>query len=414
MSPLQLAGSNPLGKVDGASADGPRPDAASAQEGGATPGAFASLMSASSSGDARSDGDPSGSAPGSRTSRRAHASARRAGVIEEAEGVIVLLDPAPVQTKETPSSAGRGGALDLPTFLQALPRAGVAAAVAAGRDPGLAEALRSLPKLGEPAPRRSALPVDRDLKLPDFLAGLTASRSSSGPTAERSTTKDTPLEQRGAMHELLRAVPPLSDAPVKSASALAAAPATPAVGPAAGPGPLTAIAVPSLATAAQATATGDTAPDAEPDAASSPAMTAFSAPPGTEVWHDELSAQLSVMSGQGDDAQAVMKLAPPELGELEIRLDVRDRDAGLQFVASSAEVRQALEQAQPRLRELLAQQGMGLSNFSVSNGLTGNPRPDSQRGHDHQGRSRPERESVSEVRVGLAQSPSRGILDLYA
>ena len=141
---------------------------------------------------------------------------------------------------------------------------------------------------------------------------------------------------------------------------------------------------------------------------------AFASPVGSEGWQQELSAQLAFMTEQGDDASAVMKLAPAELGELEIRLTLREGEAAVAFAASAAEARQALELAQPRLQELFASQGIGLGKVSISSGFSGNPQPEPQRQGSPRGTDRrtpPEAVESLTVRVRRAEL---GSVDTYA
>ena len=56
---------------------------------------------------------------------------------------------------------------------------------------------------------------------------------------------------------------------------------------------------------------------------------------------------------------------PEELGPVEVRISVRESDATVTFVAPHADARAALEQAMPRLREMLAAQGLALADSAV-------------------------------------------------
>jgi flagellar hook-length control protein FliK len=105
----------------------------------------------------------------------------------------------------------------------------------------------------------------------------------------------------------------------------------------------------------------------------------LSAPLGTDPWQQDLSAQLALMAGQGEEAYAVMKLSPAELGDLEIRLTVRDGEASVEFAAAAPEARAALELAQPRLQEMFAAQGLSLSQTHIFNMLEPHPDMDSWR-----------------------------------
>lgn len=66
------------------------------------------------------------------------------------------------------------------------------------------------------------------------------------------------------------------------------------------------------------------------------------------------------------EQQAEIQLDPPELGSLMVRVQVKNDQAQVSFVAQHPQARDALEQAMPRLRELMQQQQMELVNAEVS------------------------------------------------
>jgi len=69
---------------------------------------------------------------------------------------------------------------------------------------------------------------------------------------------------------------------------------------------------------------------------------------------------------------ATIRLQPEHLGPMEIRIQVSD-DGGAQvnFSAHHAQTRDALEGTMPRLRELLADQGLNLQQANVDAGRGG-------------------------------------------
>lgn len=137
-------------------------------------------------------------------------------------------------------------------------------------------------------------------------------------------------------------------------------------------------------------------------------------PVGTEAWQDELSAQLSFMAEQGEGAEAVMKLAPEELGELEVRLALRDGEASLQFGVANSDARQAVEAAQGKLRDLLTSQGLNLSEFNVSSDLSGNTNAESRKGRGASAGQRPAAGTDADMDVAVRPRRSAGVVDLYA
>jgi flagellar hook-length control protein FliK len=88
------------------------------------------------------------------------------------------------------------------------------------------------------------------------------------------------------------------------------------------------------------------------------------APVGTPAWNDELGGQLTWMAANGRES-ASLRLSPENLGPLEIRISVEDGEAKVWFGATQAETRAALENSLPRLRELLASQGLVLADAGV-------------------------------------------------
>ena len=101
--------------------------------------------------------------------------------------------------------------------------------------------------------------------------------------------------------------------------------------------------------------------------ASAPAMAStatLQAPVGSTPWQNELGQQLIRFSQRGDH-QIELHLHPKELGPLQISLHVNDQVAQAHFFAAHAQVRDAVQQAIPQLREALAGQGIALGEAMV-------------------------------------------------
>ena len=60
-----------------------------------------------------------------------------------------------------------------------------------------------------------------------------------------------------------------------------------------------------------------------------------------------------------------IRLDPPALGSMQIRMTVQNDQAAVSFVVSNQQTKDALEGSLPRLRELLEQQGVELANSNV-------------------------------------------------
>ncbi len=89
--------------------------------------------------------------------------------------------------------------------------------------------------------------------------------------------------------------------------------------------------------------------------------------PGSQAWGSELGQRVVWMAQQSDSQQALLQLNPRHLGPMEIQISVNhDQQVNLSFTAHNAAVRDALDNAMPRLREMLDQQGLTLSDANVS------------------------------------------------
>jgi len=92
----------------------------------------------------------------------------------------------------------------------------------------------------------------------------------------------------------------------------------------------------------------------------------------SEGWENKLAELVDRMGSTGQsagDSLTVVRLSPEHLGDLEIGVTMKDGEVDVSFAASVAETRVALEQALPKLRELLGQSGLELSNAGVYSSL---------------------------------------------
>ncbi len=86
---------------------------------------------------------------------------------------------------------------------------------------------------------------------------------------------------------------------------------------------------------------------------------------GTPGWRQELGDKLVWMVGrQGQTAELILN--PPALGSLEVRLNLSGGEAGAQFYSPHASVREAIEAALPRLRDMLSSAGLTLGEATIS------------------------------------------------
>jgi flagellar hook-length control protein FliK len=95
---------------------------------------------------------------------------------------------------------------------------------------------------------------------------------------------------------------------------------------------------------------------------------------GSKAWETQLGNQLTWMIDRGEQ-MATLRLSPEHLGPLEVRIAVRESEATVWFAATQPETRAALELAMPRLRDMLATQGIALAQSGVSNGSSQQSQP---------------------------------------
>lgn len=87
-------------------------------------------------------------------------------------------------------------------------------------------------------------------------------------------------------------------------------------------------------------------------------------PVGSQQWESAIGNSLVVMTGSRQD-RAELVLTPPQLGRIEVSITMKGDEATAVFVSANPAVREALESALPRLREVLADAGISLGQAQV-------------------------------------------------
>ena len=82
-------------------------------------------------------------------------------------------------------------------------------------------------------------------------------------------------------------------------------------------------------------------------------------------WASEFAQKVVWMAG-ADKQTAQITLNPPQMGPIEISLSLDKANASASFVSANADVRDAIEMALPRLREMFASAGIQLGQTNVS------------------------------------------------
>jgi flagellar hook-length control protein FliK len=89
---------------------------------------------------------------------------------------------------------------------------------------------------------------------------------------------------------------------------------------------------------------------------------------GAAGWDDALGQKV-VWMAKGMEQTATLTLNPPELGPMQVTVNVSNNQATANFFAHQPEVRHALEASMPRLRDMLNEAGIQLGQSSVSAGM---------------------------------------------
>ncbi len=143
--------------------------------------------------------------------------------------------------------------------------------------------------------------------------------------------------------------------------------------------------------------------------------TSVDQPVRSAAWGSSLGSRVAWMAGAGIE-QAEIRLNPRHLGPLEVRVTMNGDQANVTFVSHSPQVREALEAATPRLREMLAENGLGLARMDVSDQ---SQRQQQSRG-DGEGEDGRRGESGSGERSAVGESEAvveeigEGMLNLFA
>jgi flagellar hook-length control protein FliK len=143
---------------------------------------------------------------------------------------------------------------------------------------------------------------------------------------------------------------------------------------------------------------------------------------GTPAWDNQV-AQKIVWMAAGQEHSATLTLNPPDMGPMQVVLSVTNDLASVTFSSATPEVRQALADAMPKLRDMMSESGIALGNATVNDGSAQQQQAQGEPGRPGGAPARVELGSVSgsaaEAAARVAARPARagelpGMVDTFA
>jgi flagellar hook-length control protein FliK len=129
---------------------------------------------------------------------------------------------------------------------------------------------------------------------------------------------------------------------------------------------------------------------------------------GSPAWDQQLGQKVVWMAAGGAQS-ATLTLNPPDLGPLQVVLNVANDQATISFTSAQPEVRQALEAAMPKLREMMGEAGVNLANASVSAGTSSQDQASTQQERlRHGGGAQPDSDSAQAMAMAIPMPAARG------
>ena len=144
--------------------------------------------------------------------------------------------------------------------------------------------------------------------------------------------------------------------------------------------------------------------------------TAIETPVHDRSWQDVFTQKVVWLAGN-DRQSAQITLNPPQMGPIEIALNIDKGNATASFVSANADVRESIETALPRLREMFAGIGLELGQANVSEESF---RPPMDHHDAHAGTRWTGDQAILVTQTGMqgagmfAQRDGRGLVDTFA
>lgn len=135
---------------------------------------------------------------------------------------------------------------------------------------------------------------------------------------------------------------------------------------------------------------------------------------GTTAWNQALGEKIVWMAGAAQQT-ATLTLNPPNMGPLQVVINLSNDQATANFFSAQPEVRQALEAAFPRLREMMNEAGIELGQATVSSET---PQQNERDARQAQGIARllpGNDDALGAIQTGqMPIRQSRGLVDTFA
>jgi flagellar hook-length control protein FliK len=126
-------------------------------------------------------------------------------------------------------------------------------------------------------------------------------------------------------------------------------------------------------------------------------------------WHEQFSDQV-VWLGQQSIKSALIKVHPEDLGPLEINVEVIKDTAHVSIATNNEQIRSIIEEALPRLKEMMADQGLSLADVSV--GVETNSQESK---HNNRDETEHDFYAIEQEHLNTPlQKISRGLVDYFA
>jgi len=133
-------------------------------------------------------------------------------------------------------------------------------------------------------------------------------------------------------------------------------------------------------------------------------------------WGNEVGERIRWLVNQNIQT-AELRLNPPQLGPIEVKVTMQNDQMNIMFTAHHVAVRDALESAVPRLREMFGDNGLNLANVDISQHSFSDQRrasPDSNQTYHYAGSDEHTDELAETALLSQRLSLHQGLIDYYA